>query len=110
MSPVSVALLLGFVLALRALPTARGEEDAWRWSIDLPLLIGAGLVSGALQSTWLAGFASAGAQLATSDFGDWCAAVATVAVSSRLDSGGRPSRRTPSNRTAVPNPATTPFR
>ncbi|MEY3209950.1 MAG: hypothetical protein RIT28_431, partial [Pseudomonadota bacterium] len=79
MSFVSVALLLGFVLALRALPTARGEEDAWRWRLDGPLLLGAGLVSGALQSTWLAGFASAGGQLATSDFGDWCAAVATVA-------------------------------
>ena len=79
MSLVSVALLLGFVLALRALPTARGEEDGWRWSIDGPLLVGAGLVSGALQTGWLGGFAAAGGQLATSDFGDWCAAVATMA-------------------------------
>jgi hypothetical protein len=79
MSFASVALLLGFVLALRALPTARGEEEAWRWRLDGPLLLGAGFVSGALQSLWLAGFAAAGGQLATSDFGDWCAAVATVA-------------------------------
>lgn len=79
MSVASVALLLGFVLALRALPTARGEEEGWRWSVDGPLLLGAALVSGALQSGWLAGFAAAGGQLATSDFGDWCAAVSSVA-------------------------------
>lgn len=47
--------------------------------MDGPLLLACGLGGGLLQSAWLVDFHLAPGVVASSDFGDWCAAVATLA-------------------------------
>lgn len=76
----AVAVVLLLPLLWRWVPGRQPEGAGWAWRVDGPLLALAAALGGGLQVGWLVDFHLAQGVVASSDFEDWCAAVATLAA------------------------------